>query len=205
MQLVDVNKITVDSENPNVMTKPQLLALQHAIRKFNFIIPIITNKDLVVADGEHRLEAAKKLGMKQVPVVALPISDVDRRIVRQVLNKLRGEHDKEQDIREFIRIEASQGIPVLAELLAQEEEQLRSLFEDSKLIDPNMQKASEDSYLYGSVRQIVMYFDTEQYDQTVKRLEFIMEKANLAGFSECFLHLIEQHEAENSRSNKERA
>jgi len=37
-----------------------------SIRKWRFIVPIITKKDLLVADGEQRLTAAKALGMKEV-------------------------------------------------------------------------------------------------------------------------------------------
>ncbi len=64
----------------------------------------ITNKDLLVADGEHRLRAAKELGMKRVSVVRLPLGEVDRRMIRQVMNKLRGEHDLFLDAEEYYRI-----------------------------------------------------------------------------------------------------
>lgn len=103
-ELVDVNKLEVDGQNPNQMTPKQLERLQKSIQQYGFIVPIITNKDLLIADGEQRLTAAKTLGMTQVMVVRLPVTDVDRRLLRQVLNKLRGEHDLVQDAYEFERI-----------------------------------------------------------------------------------------------------
>jgi ParB-like chromosome segregation protein Spo0J len=86
------------------MNGEQLERLEASIKKWRFIVPIITNKDLVVADGEQRLTAAKALGMKQVPVIRLPLQDVDRRLLRQVLNKLKGEHEALADAEEFERI-----------------------------------------------------------------------------------------------------
>jgi ParB-like chromosome segregation protein Spo0J len=100
-ELVAVTELKVDSQNPNKMTKEQHERLSTSIKKWGFIVPIITNKDLLIADGEQRMTVAKSLGMDQVSVIRLPVEDVDRRLLRQVLNKLRGEHDRELDASEF--------------------------------------------------------------------------------------------------------
>jgi hypothetical protein len=34
----------------------------------------------------------------------LPVSDVNRRLLRQILNKLKGKHNKELDVAEYMRI-----------------------------------------------------------------------------------------------------
>ena len=78
--------------------------MKESIKRYGFVVPIITNRDLLVADGEHRLRAAKELGMKQVSVVRLPVNDVDRRMIRQVMNKIRGEHDLFLDAEEYYRL-----------------------------------------------------------------------------------------------------
>ena len=101
---VPLDRLKVDGQNPNVMSEQQLQALTASILRWGFIIPIITNKDYVVADGEQRLTIAKELGMTEVPVVHLDIADVDRRLIRQVLNKLRGQHELFADALEFERI-----------------------------------------------------------------------------------------------------
>ena len=100
-ELVEVDKLSVDHENPNRMGTRQFQALKKSIRRWGFIVPIITNRDYLVADGEHRLEAAKALGMKRVSVIQLPVGDVDRRMIRQVMNKIRGEHDLFLDAEEY--------------------------------------------------------------------------------------------------------
>jgi len=103
-ELIDIDSLQLDGENPNKMKKNQLQALRKAIKKWGFIVPIITNRELLVADGEQRLIVAKELDMKQVPVVRLDVEDVDRRLLRQVLNKLKGHHVKELDMSEYEKI-----------------------------------------------------------------------------------------------------
>ncbi len=101
---VSIEDIKLDNNNPNKMTKDQLEALKEGIKKFGFIVPIVTNKDLVVVDGEHRYRAAKDLGMTEVPIIKLNVSEVEGVMLRQIMNKLKGEHVLDKDISEFERI-----------------------------------------------------------------------------------------------------
>ena len=103
-EFVSIADLKADGQNPNRMTDRQRKSLAESITRYGFIVPIITNKDLLIADGEQRWEVAKGLGMTQVPVIRLPVEDVDRRLLRQVLNKLRGEHELLLDAQEFDRI-----------------------------------------------------------------------------------------------------
>jgi ParB-like chromosome segregation protein Spo0J len=104
VELVEIDKLKIDGQNPNKMSEKQHKALRESILKYGFIVPIITNQDLLIADGEQRWEEAKALGMDKVQVIRLPVEDVDRRLLRQVLNKLKGEHEPIADAEEFQRI-----------------------------------------------------------------------------------------------------
>jgi len=128
-QLVPIEQLTVDGKNPNTMTKEQRDALKRNIQEYGFIMPVITNKDFLVADGEHRLEIARELGMKDVPVRALPITDVNRRILRQVLNKLRGTHDPDKDLEEYKMLMDENELQHLADLTAQDASKLLKLMD----------------------------------------------------------------------------
>ena len=119
---VSVEEITADGNNPNRMIPAKFEALKESIRKFGFLIPVVTNKDLQIADGEHRWRAAKELGMEQVPAVILPVNEVDRAILRQVMNKLKGRHDKMLDLQEYRFISENNGMEDLKCLLAIEDE-----------------------------------------------------------------------------------
>lgn len=129
-ELVLIEKLKFDNSNPNVMNKKQFEALKKSIEKYGFIIPVITNKDYIVADGEHRIKAAKELNMEKVRVIRLPIKDVDRKILRQVLNKLRGEHDKNLDLLEFKEIMNLDGGEEFKELLAMQEKEFQRILDD---------------------------------------------------------------------------
>jgi ParB-like chromosome segregation protein Spo0J len=100
-EVVATSALKVDGKNPNKMSREQHERLKTSIQKFGFIVPIITNKDLLIADGEQRWIVAKELAMPNVFVIRLQVEDVDRRLLRQVLNKLKGTHDRELDAEEF--------------------------------------------------------------------------------------------------------
>lgn len=72
-RMVKVERLKVDKQNPNVMTKAQLNALKENIKRYGFLVPIITNKSYVIADSEQRLTAAKELGINSVPVISLQV------------------------------------------------------------------------------------------------------------------------------------
>lgn len=131
-ELIKVQDLVEDDNNPNVMSKHNFEALKKAIKKFGFIVPIITNQDLLIADGAHKWKAAKELGMKKVPVIKLDLKDVDRKILRQILNKLSGVHDEDLDLAEFRNIESEGELDLLKELLPEENKHIDKLLDSLK-------------------------------------------------------------------------
>jgi len=131
-ETVKISDVKTDGQNPNKMSKEQLERLKTSIKKWGFIVPIITNKDLLIADGEQRYTAAKALGMAEVSVIRLPVEDVDRRLLRQVLNKLRGKHDPELDRAEYERIIEAGKEEELKYLVMVSNEKLKNLLSEEK-------------------------------------------------------------------------
>ncbi len=127
LALVSISSLSVDEKNPNRMMPAQKEALKENLKRYGFLVPIITNKDYVIADGQHRWEAAKELGMTEVPVIALDVSEVDRRMLRQVMNKLRGEHGAKEDAWEYRFLLEHDSLGDLAKLLAVQESELAGL------------------------------------------------------------------------------
>jgi ParB-like chromosome segregation protein Spo0J len=101
---VKISDLKFDQDNPNRMSRAQLNRLKASIKKWGDIVPVVTNSELLVADGQQRVTAMRELGMTECSVIRLPVKDVDRRLLRQVLNKLRGKHNKELDSAEYLRI-----------------------------------------------------------------------------------------------------
>ncbi|MGD0996576.1 MAG: hypothetical protein ABR909_13775 [Candidatus Bathyarchaeia archaeon] len=54
-EVVDVGQLRVDGCNPNRLGKRQFKALKESIKRLGFVVPIVTNKDLLVADGGGQL------------------------------------------------------------------------------------------------------------------------------------------------------
>ena len=123
-EIVPIESLKVDGLNPNRMNEQQRDALKENMRKFGFLVDIITNKDGVIADGQHRWELAQELGMTEVPIRRLDVSEVDRRILRQVMNKLKGHHDPVRDDMEFKFISENDGFEDLNRLLGESDKKL---------------------------------------------------------------------------------
>ncbi|MCZ3621881.1 ParB N-terminal domain-containing protein [Lactobacillus mulieris] len=70
---MDVKTVSIDSIKP-YPNNPRLNdnavdKVANSIKEFGFQQPIVVDKDGVVIVGHTRLKAAKKLGLKEVPVV----------------------------------------------------------------------------------------------------------------------------------------
>ncbi len=102
--LEDLRALKSDGQNPNKMTDKQKEATFHSLQTFGWVYPIVSNKDGVFADGEQRVDVCMGNEEFYGPVLRLKVEDVDRRLLRQVLNKLKGTHDKLLDAEEFKRI-----------------------------------------------------------------------------------------------------
>jgi len=127
MEIVPIDSLTVDGKNPNKMSPAKRAALKKNIERYGFIVPIITNKDGLIADGQTRLEVGKELGMKQVSILRLDVKEVDRRMLRQVLNKLHGEHDSKLDCIEFDFFIKNESFEELGKLLGKDEKEFQQM------------------------------------------------------------------------------
>jgi hypothetical protein len=104
LERVKIGDLKFDQDNPNRMSRAQLDRLKASIKKWGDIVPVVTNSELLVADGQQRVTVMRELGMTECSVIRLPVKDVDRRLLRQVLNKLKCKHNKELDSAEYLRI-----------------------------------------------------------------------------------------------------
>ena len=100
----DIRLLESDQNNPNVTTLRQQEQIWKSLQKYGWAYPIVANKDGVFLDGETRGKVCIDHGEFFAPVLRLLVSDVDRRMLRQILNKLKGKHNKELDAAEYMRI-----------------------------------------------------------------------------------------------------
>lgn len=69
LQSVEIAKIKPYKNNAKIHGKNQLKKLQESISEFGFLTPCLIDRDFNLIAGHGRVEAAKALGMKEVPCV----------------------------------------------------------------------------------------------------------------------------------------
>jgi len=140
-----------DESNPNRMTKEEITAVANSIKKYGFIIPIIVNKDNVIIDGHQRKKAAEQLGMEEVPVVKLDVDKVDQKLLKQILNKLKGTHDPELDLEEYKFIYEEQGnLDLLKDYVAMDDEYINNIIQE---LDANNMVNNYEDGVKGSLAE----------------------------------------------------
>jgi len=91
-----IGDLRPDPANPRRISDEELESLTRSIREFGLIDPIIARReDKVVIGGHQRLLAARKLRIKQVPVVLVDLSDEEAHLLNLALNRISGSWDQE--------------------------------------------------------------------------------------------------------------
>jgi len=139
---VKLSEIKFDETNPNELSQDQMESLKLTMEKFGYLAPVILNKDLQVIDGEHRVRIYQEIGKETIPAYILDIDTVDKKILRQLMNKLRGEHDKHRDGLEFKSIFDAGKLEEFAKLLATDVEEFEKVI--AKQFDIVFEKEEED-------------------------------------------------------------
>lgn len=75
-----IDSLTLNARNARTHSEKQVEQLAAAIREFDFIVPIVIDRDGQILAGHGRLAAAKSLGLSCVPVITADhLSDAQRR------------------------------------------------------------------------------------------------------------------------------
>jgi DNA modification methylase len=96
VEQIVIDLLRPDAANPRRIDADEAEALTRSIREFGFVEPVIARReDHVVIGGHQRLLAARRLGMKTVPVVLLDISMEKAHLLNLALNKISGTWDED--------------------------------------------------------------------------------------------------------------
>ena len=95
--IVSVDKLFPNTWNPNKQNDFIFEKEKESIRKFGFVTPVIVRQikeGYEIIDGEHRLKAAKELGLNEISINNLgEVSDSVAKQLTIVLNETKGEPD----------------------------------------------------------------------------------------------------------------
>ena len=99
---VDPESLEVDGDNPNEQSDEMFGLLCDNMRTKGWLgNHVVATTDGIIADGEHRWRAAQEIGLDEVPVKFYDIDESERRLWRQELNKISGNHDSKRDALEY--------------------------------------------------------------------------------------------------------
>ena len=108
---VPIDTLRPDPFNPRRISDAELEALTRSLQQFGLVDPIVARReDGAVIGGHQRLLAARRLGMKTVPVVFLDLPPEQARLLNLALNKISGSWDQELLARLLADLEAAPGV-----------------------------------------------------------------------------------------------
>lgn len=85
---MDISKIKPYEKNAKVHPKKQIEQVANSIKKFGFNQPIVLDKNNVIIVGHGRYEAAKLLGLDDVPTITVNLTEEQAKAYRLADNKL---------------------------------------------------------------------------------------------------------------------
>lgn len=98
VQWVDVDKLSANDYNPNVVFTKEMELLKFSILTSGWIQPILVTQDFVIIDGFHRASLAKSDNEVKsftgglVPVVIMQLSEPERMMLTIRINRAKGSH-----------------------------------------------------------------------------------------------------------------
>jgi len=108
---VDIESLRPDPANPRRISPAELEALTRSVKEYGFLQPVLARReDNTVVGGHQRLLAARRLGMKTVPVIFVDLTLEQARVLNLALNKISGSWDEELLARMLADLQPVDGI-----------------------------------------------------------------------------------------------
>ena len=190
-EMLDPNSLKPYEQNIKIHTDSQVEGIMNSMKKFGFYAPIVVDGKKNVIIGHGRLEASKRLGLKEVPVIKEKnISEADAKALRIIDNRI-SEVDWDIDnlkleMDELKEYEFDEFKVDLVELYAPK---LGDIEIDIDTTDEKMK-----AYLEGSVKQITLIFSNEEFERTLSRMEKAGQELKAESNTEVLLKLLDFYE-----------
>lgn len=97
IEYLPIDQLRAAEYNPRIMPEEDMEKLMESLRRFGFVDPVVWNQSSgFIVGGHQRVEAAKRLGMTEVPVVAVSLTDDEERLMNVGLNGISGQWDRDK-------------------------------------------------------------------------------------------------------------
>ena len=186
---INVDEISLDKDNPNVMQEDEMKRLRKSMESYGFLTPVVIDQNNMIVDGEHRFLVFKEYNIKEIPCIKLKFnSEAERRTLRQVMNKLSGTHDIEKDLKELeiIMENDAQMLEELTGITEKEIEDMRAELSD----EPHFQMPKTDFEPEDEEEKHVLHIPVS--DGLLSKIKFIMKKKDIDDYEELLEWLTSQ-------------
>lgn len=186
------------SFNNRVHSQEQINRIAESIERFGFNQPLVIDENNVILVGHGRWEAAKKLGLGDVPVIIKKnLTDEQKRAYRIIDNKLQGDSTWNwENLSSELEKLKSQDWDIESFGL----ETLTAWMEQERASDEDNIADKKGMYDTASIKQIVLYFDSSTYNEVLRKLVALQKLVpDVTDNSTALLFLLElwqSHEGE---------
>lgn len=180
--------------NPRSILEEDFKRLKGQIGQLGVYKTLLVNQDNIVLGGNMRLRALKELGVKEVMCGVVETKDEG-----EMLSYALSDNDQAGVTDDLKLAEVFHLHPIDTKLFKVQSNVLRPL--ESIINPPDPMGGDEnpdrdgydeslESYLNGTIKQIVLYFENEQYGEVVERLEKMMERTTTKTHTDLFLAML---------------
>ena len=165
---IEISKIKPYSKNAKKHPQKQIKQVANSIKRFGFVQPIVIDKNNEVVIGHCRLEAAKLLGLTEVPYISVEnLSDEEVKALRLADNKL---NESEWDLN--LVIEELKGLSSeMMELTGFDKDLIIETDEKDDLIPENVPSVSKLGDLYELGKHRVLCGDSTKKEDVEKLMD----------------------------------
>jgi len=189
MQRATIGTIIPNPKNPRIIKDDKFKKLVKSIQEFPQMLelrPIVVDGNMVVLGGNMRLKACIAAGLKEVPIIiADKLTDAQKAEFIIKDNVGFGEWDWDLLANEWeVKDLFNWGVDIPS-----------AYFDDDKEpeFDKDMLDEALDSYINAKVKQITLYFDNQQYEYVLSKLESIAAAEQLESNTDVIMLLLEKH------------
>lgn len=175
----------------------QIERIKLSIKDFGFNQPLVLDEHNVIIVGHGRYEAAKALGLEKVPcVIKTDLTDEQKRAYRILDNKLQNDSTWNWDnLKLDLDFLQDSGY----DLSAYDVSSLVQWMENPREEDKSDLDEAKGAYETATIKQIVLYYDSETYERILKKLLKVQQtEANIQDNSEAVQFLADAYDHKNS-------
>lgn len=192
-----IAELTNWEDNPRTITKEDFERLKKQIVKLGMYKPLLVNADNIVLGGNMRLRALSELGAKEVAVTVVDASTPEKMLEYALSDNDQVGITDDLKLAELVHLN-----PIDTTLYKVQSNVLRPLETIVNPPDPVTEGGGDDvdksdldesldTYLNGNIKQIVLYYDNEQYGQIIDKLGSLGERFNIEDNTGIITKLIE--------------